>query len=71
MSKFGVYHGKDHEFRRRYASGGGVDDYDYQAAERAGVKPDPATGHMPDTFKKPNHMTFSNESQYSGKDGNQ
>jgi hypothetical protein len=24
-------------------------------------------GHLPDTFKKPNHPTFSNESQYSGK----
>lgn len=26
-------------------------------------------GHGPDTFKKPNHPTFSNESMYSGQDG--
>jgi hypothetical protein len=25
---------------------------------------DPNTGHGPDTFKKPNHITFSNQSQY-------
>lgn len=27
-------------------------------------------GHGPDTFKKPNHPTFSDESMYSGKAGN-
>lgn len=27
--------------------------------------------HYPDTYKKPNHMTFSDESQYHGKDGNE
>lgn len=71
MTKFGVYHGKDEAFRRKYANGGDVgDDYDYAAAEAAGVKPD-ERGHMPDTYKKPNHMTFSKESQYSGKDGNE
>lgn len=26
-------------------------------------------GHFPDTFKKPNHPTFSTQSQYNGKDG--
>lgn len=39
-------------------------DYDIQGAYLAGVQPG-ADGHMPDTFKKPNHPTFSNESQYS------
>lgn len=28
-----------------------------------------ANGHLTDKFKKPNHPTFSTESQYSGKDG--
>lgn len=27
-------------------------------------------GHFPDTYKKPGHETFSDESQYSGRDGN-
>lgn len=44
-------------------------DYDLQGAWRdmkAGkIKEDPATGHLPDTYKKPNHITFSNESIYS------
>ena len=39
-------------------------DYDLRGAYVAGVKPDPVTGHWPDTFKKPNHPTFSNQSQY-------
>lgn len=40
-------------------------DYDLKGAYLAGVKPD-ARGHMPDTFKKPNEMTFSTQSQYNG-----
>ena len=39
-------------------------DYDTAGAQAAGLKPD-ARGHMPDTFKLPNHMTFSDESKYS------
>lgn len=39
-------------------------DYDFRGAFKAGVQPD-ANGHWPDTFKKPNHPTFSNESQYA------
>ncbi len=38
-------------------------DYDLRGAFKAGVKKD-ATGHWPDTWKKPNHPTFSNESLY-------
>ena len=41
----------------------GGDDYDFTAAKAAGVKPD-ARGHWPDTFKKPNHITFSDESKF-------
>lgn len=49
-----------------YAKGGLVEqpDYDYEGAKRAGVKAD-ARGHMPDTYKLPNHMTFSDDSVYS------
>lgn len=39
-------------------------DYDYQGAFAAGLKPN-ADQHWPDTFKKPNHPTFSNQSQYA------
>ena len=28
----------------------------------------PKQGHLPDTFKKPNHITFSTHSQYSNGD---
>ena len=42
-------------------------DYDLRGAWKAGAAAD-HRGHLPDTFKKPNHPTFSNESIYaSGK----
>lgn len=40
-------------------------DYDYRGAFLAGLSPDPKTGHWVDTYKKPNHPTFSVESQYA------
>lgn len=39
-------------------------DYDLRGAFKAGVSP-AENGHWPDTFKKPNHPTFSVESQYA------
>ena len=43
--------------------------YDIQGAWKAiknkEIDFDPVTGHLPDTYKKPNHITFSNESKYS------
>lgn len=39
-------------------------DYDLRGAYKAGLAP-AANGHWPDTFKKPNHPTFSNESIYA------
>jgi hypothetical protein len=45
-----------------------VYDYDLRGAWRASAQ-EAANGHLPDTFKKPNHPTFSNESQYNGVDG--
>lgn len=42
-------------------------DYDLTGAFMKGLAPG-EDGHLPDTYKKPNHPTFSNESVYSGKD---
>ena len=43
-------------------------DYDMRGAWKAGAG-QAANGHFPDTYKKPNHPTFSDQSQYNGKDG--
>lgn len=45
-----------------------VYDYDMQGAWLAGVDR-AGNGHFPDTYKKPNHPTFSDESRYSGQEG--
>ena len=39
-------------------------DYDMRGAWRANSQ-QAGNGHYPDTYKKPNHPTFSRESQYS------
>lgn len=44
-------------------------DYDLQGAFKAGLGRS-GNGHFPDTFKKPNHPTFSDQSIYAGKEGN-
>lgn len=41
----------------------GNEDYDISGAFAGGAQVQ--NGHLPDTYKKPNHMTFSEESQYS------
>ena len=45
-------------------------DYDLQGAWQ-GRAAQAGNGHLPDTYKLPNHMTFSNESKYSvpGREG--
>jgi hypothetical protein len=43
-------------------------DYDMQGAFKAGLGRS-GNGHFPDTFKKPNHPTFSDQSKYSGQEG--
>ena len=43
-------------------------DYDMRGAWAKGLTGD-GRGHFPDTFKKPNHPTFSDQSQYHGTDG--
>lgn len=47
------------------------EDYDLRGAYKASLQPDKKSGHWADTFKKPNHPTFSNESRYApyGKPG--
>jgi hypothetical protein len=45
-------------------------DYDMRGAWKSGASSgDDPRGHFPDTFKKPNHPTFSDQSQYHGVDG--
>jgi len=47
-----------------------ADDYDYEAWQRANPGVTMAPGqHYPDTYKLPNHPTFSTESMYHGQDG--
>lgn len=52
-------------WKKQYAPQDSGADYDLRGAFKAGVAPDAASGHWPDTFKKPNHPTFSVESQYA------
>lgn len=40
-------------------------DYDIQGAYKDGAAPTDDTGHWPDTYKKPNHPTFSDQSKYN------
>lgn len=42
-----------------------LEDYDLRGAWKANAKA-AGNGHLPDTWKKPNHPTFSNESIYAG-----
>lgn len=59
---------QEKQFEAKYPNRADLADYDLRGAWLAGAaKAD--NGHLPDTFKKPNHPTFSEESQYSGKDG--
>ncbi len=44
-------------------------DYDMRGAWKAGATKS-ENGHLPDTWKKPNHVTFSDESMYHGVNGN-
>lgn len=40
-------------------------DYDFRGAFKAGFSPSEVGGHWVDTWKKPNHQTFSNDSIYA------
>lgn len=52
------------DWKIKYAPADSGADYDLRGAFKAGITPDAKTGHWPDTFKKPNHPTFSPESIY-------
>jgi hypothetical protein len=56
---------KFQEWKAKHAPQDSGYDYDLRGAYKAGVEPDPESGHWPDTFKKPNHPTFSDQSQYA------
>src|SRR5262245_26592741 len=51
-------------WKARYAPNDSGEDYDLRGAFQAGYTPN-AQGHWPDTFKKPNHPTFSVESRFA------
>lgn len=53
------------QWKAQYAPRDSGADYDLRGAFTAGIAPDGQTGHWPDTFKKPNHPTFSNQSIYA------
>ena len=52
------------EFQREHPDARDLYDYDLRGAWLSGATK-AENGHLPDTFKKPNHPTFSVESQYS------
>ncbi len=52
-------------WKKTYAPKDSGEDYDLRGAYKSGLKPDKKTGHWPDTYKKPNHPTFSNQSIYA------
>lgn len=51
-------------WKAKYAPNDSGYDYDLRGAFKAGITPG-ANGHWPDTYKKPNHPTFSDESKYA------
>jgi hypothetical protein len=52
-------------WKQQYAPKDSGADYDLRGAFKAGLTPDPTSGHWPDTYKKPNHPTFSDQSIYA------
>ena len=58
-----------HDWAAQNHREGDTYDYDMRGAFHEGIQGDPRTGHYPDTYKKPNHPTFSDESRYDGAGG--
>lgn len=52
------------DWKKRNAPRDSGVDYDLRGAFKAGLQP-AANGHWPDTYKKPNHPTFSDQSLYA------
>lgn len=57
---------KFQDWKSKMAPNDSGEDYDLRGAFLNDIRPDEKTGHWPDTFKKPNHPTFSDESMYAG-----
>ena len=53
------------KWKQKHAPNDSGMDYDFRGAFKAGLTPDPKTGHWSDMFKKPNHPTFSDQSIYA------
>lgn len=53
------------QWKSAYAPNDSGADYDLRGAYDSGAKPDMERGHFPDTYKLPNHPTFSTGSKYS------
>lgn len=56
---------KFRDWKKRFAPNDSGMDYDLRGAFKAGLQPSPENGHWPDTYKKPNHPTFSDQSIYA------
>lgn len=54
-----------YHWKQKYAPNDSGADYDLRGAYKSGLTPDTETGHWPDTYKKPNHPTFSDQSIYA------
>ena len=52
-------------WKQQYAPADSGYDYDLRGAFKAGLIPDAKSGHWSDAFKKPNHPTFSDQSQFA------
>ncbi len=52
-------------WKTKYAPKDSGFDYDLRGAYQAGFTPDIKTGHWDDTYKKPNHPTFSKFSKFA------
>ncbi len=52
-------------WKSKFAPKDSGEDYDLRGAFKGDLQPDEKTGHWPDTYKKPNHPTFSVESIYA------
>lgn len=52
-------------WKAKHAPRDSGEDYDLRGAFKEGLAPDPQSGHWPDTYKKPNHPTFSTQSKYA------
>lgn len=53
------------EWKQKFAPHDSGADYDLRGAFKSGLTPSPENGHWADTFKKPNHPTFSDQSNYA------